>query len=113
MAEFIRRNLPKRKAPGEVVQITACALMEKYPALTEFLTLDVWDEKSVRETGTLLLCFGEGRWRAWLNDRDGGLTAWLSADTLTELLDVTERGLCDACIEWRTAPKQKKGGRGS
>jgi len=109
MAEFIRRNLSKKRTPGEVVQVMSCPLIERYPAISEFLTLDFWDDKSSRETGTLLLCFGEGRWKAWLNDRDGYLTAWLSGETLTALLDAVEKGFLNGDIDWRAAPKQKRG----
>lgn len=112
MAEFLKRNVGT-KAPGDQKPaLEFCALMKQYPALVEFLTLDVWDAQNVRETGTVLACFNGDRWTMWLNDRDSGRSAWISGDTLTDLLDSAEDGLRSSSIEWRGASKKGKGGKG-
>lgn len=84
---------------------STCALMSKYAALTEFLVLSEWEDGSGRETGTLLLCVDAGCVKAWLNDRDGGRSAWLSSGSLTGLLDALESGLRDGDLEWRVAKR--------
>lgn len=100
MSQWLRRdqNVPA-DAPAEPTE--ACPLTEAYPALDEFLTLTVWDDGSRRETGTLLLCTGDGRYRAWLNDRDAGVSAWVSSGTLSGLLEAIEKGLREGGMEWR------------
>ena len=82
-----------------------CQLTKMFPTLAEFLVRDAWDPGQARERGTLLVCFGEGRWRAWLNDKDaGGLSAWLSGETLHGVLQACEKGLVAGSLEWR-APR--------
>lgn len=109
MAAFLRQPPP----PGAVA--LACPPPEEgdplftYPALHEFLTLAVWDDGSPRQTGTLLLCWGEGRWRAWLNDRDSQRSAWLSAAALADLLGAIEDGLVGSSLEWRRAVSAGQG----
>jgi hypothetical protein len=82
----------------------------KFEAIVEFLSRSQWDDGSARDPGTMLICTGEGRWRAWLNDRDSGLACWVSSDTLQGLLGTVEKGLQEGKLEWRQQPK-KGGGR--
>lgn len=113
MGSYLKRpGVEPPTTPGEGIVI--CGLMDAYPALTEFVTLDRWDDGNERQTGTVLVCFGDGRWRAWLNDRDGSRSAWVSADSLTGLLGALDLGLREGRLEWRGAPPgRRKSGRTS
>lgn len=86
-------------------------LTEQYPALTEFLTICLWDaddKSSRRVPGTLLICWAEGRWTASLHDRDGGSRyAWVSATSWTGLMEALEKGLRGDDLPWRRESKKK------
>lgn len=78
-----------------------CRLSEGYPTLLEFLTRQRWDDGKSRVRGTLLVTWSEGRFRAWLNDKDAGRSAWVSQPTLSDLLASLEAGLDADDLEWR------------
>ena len=103
MAEFLKKHA---KGGGPVPgsgPSESCRWMSQHPALCEFLTLSSWEGGEIRETGTLLVCWGDGQFKAWINDRDSGRTAWLSGSTISELLDLVEERLRGDTLEWRAA----------
>lgn len=79
-----------------------------FPALVEFLSATAWDEQTPRQTGTLLLCAQDGRWRLWLNDREHARSAWLSGETIEEVVTAAEQGLTLDSLEWRGDREQRK-----
>lgn len=78
-----------------------CRLTEGYPTIFEFLTRDKWDDGKARQRGTLLISWSEGRFRCWLNDKDAARSAWVSQETLSDLLSTAEEGLAGDSLEWR------------
>ena len=104
MAEFLKRHCPQSNAAASVGPTERCRWLQDHPALCEFLSLSFWEDGESRIPGTLLLCFGEGRWKCWINDRDSGRTAWLSGGTMTDLLDGLEARLQADNLDWRVAP---------
>jgi hypothetical protein len=109
-------GIPRRldgvaNVPPQYVEGTGlgCSWSKELPNLVEFLSRSAWPDGKARETGTVLVCFGEGRWRLWLNDRDfDGLSAWVSAETLRGVLLAAEKGLAGNSLEWR-APRTRRG----
>ena len=104
MAEFLKRHAKGGPTFAPVGPADYCRWMQAHPAICEFLTLASWEGGDARETGTLLLCFGDGQFKCWLNDRDGGRTAWLSGPTVSELLTSAEERLAADTLDWRAAP---------
>lgn len=86
---------------GTFPPLPLSAWSKEYPHVFEFLTGDRYDDGTVRLPGTVLLCFGEGRLRLWLHDRDQGLSAWLSGESVEALFKAADQGLADATVEWR------------
>lgn len=80
-----------------------------FPHIMDFLTQDRWSENVRRELGTLLIVFEDGRFRVWVNDKDGRRTAWCSCESVEGLLDALEANLATDGLEWRAA---RPGGRG-
>lgn len=109
MGQFIQKFASRPEDPFVPAQV--CGMAATFPALHEFLSLSFWDEGDSRETGTLLLCYGDGRFRAMLHDRDGQRSSWLSAETLEGLWHALEMGLRSGDLEWR--PDQGKKGQSS
>jgi len=72
------------------------------PAIVAFLATTSWGKDDPRKPGSLLVCAEEGRWKCWINDRDGRRSAWVSAGSLLELLTSVEAGLLDDTLGWRS-----------
>lgn len=85
-------------------------MTEEFPELTAFLTCGTFEDGTAREPGTMLVVWQDGRWRAWLNDRQVGDSAWLSCVTWTGLMAAVERGLAQGTMEWRR-PRPGQGQR--
>ena len=109
MSEFLRRNLPERADAPEIV--VPDVVGDELPALVEFLSRTRWLEGDHREKGTILICWAEGRYRAWLHDRDGERSAWLSDPGLDGLLRAVDAGLRNDSLEWRRAVSRRGGSR--
>jgi hypothetical protein len=106
VSEHIRRATPPTGASDPNGQLVACAMSTLLPGLAEFLWADEWEPGCPRERGTVLICFQDGRWRVWLNDRDSGLSSWVSGPTLESVLLCADEGVRDGTLEWRRSGKQ-------
>ena len=72
-----------------------------FPTLSEFLSEQRWADGSQRLTGTVLIMVDDGVWKMCLHDRHSALSAWLSAPSWSMLLDVAERKVVAAEVDWR------------
>lgn len=79
-----------------------------FPALAEFLAASTWEDGAPRVTGSMLLFFESGRWKACLSDREQGLVAFLTLPSLSSALSCAEEALRDQGLEWRA--KREDGG---
>lgn len=76
-------------------------LLELCPGLHEWLTASRWDDGKARLTGTaMVLCEG-GYWKAWLHDRDGKRSAWVTASSLLDLLIAADAMISSGAGDWR------------
>jgi len=82
-------------APGSVFELN--------PAIFEFLTCSKWDDGAPRKLGTLTLFFEAGRWKAWVNDKDGSRSACVTASSVEDLVVNIESGLMSGSLDWRAA----------
>jgi hypothetical protein len=80
-----------------------------YPAVCEFLSLSVWPDGTSRVTGTVMLLTEDGRWKAWVHDRDAGEGLFVSGATPDAVLQSLETVLATGEGEWR--PDRKAGKR--
>jgi hypothetical protein len=85
---------------------------KKYPTLTEFLTLRIWEDGAARLCGTVLLFVDLGTWKACLHDKDAAASSFVSAKTPGELLTAVEKGLVGDTLDWRAdRPIKRPGAR--
>lgn len=82
-------------------------LRVRCPTLHDFMTLAGYGGKA-RVTGSLSLFCEEGKFKASINDRDGGHVAFLSGDSLWGLLEAIDRGLKSGSLDWRVSQFAKK-----
>jgi hypothetical protein len=86
-----------------------CGLALTFPTLFEFISLSKWPDGSTRATGTITLIGEGGLLKAAVHDRDGARSAFVSARSLTVLLENLEEGLAADDLDWRDKPTE--GGR--
>lgn len=79
---------------------------QRSPTLHDFLTLAGWGGKQ-RKTGTCLVFAEDGKWKACLNDRDGGNYCFLASDSLEGLLGALEDGLKAGSLDWRASKSRR------
>jgi len=103
-----RRNfLNAEQAAKKAAADGDCDIAGSYPRLYEFIMDGVYDDGKPRETGTMLVCFGQGLWKAWLHDKDSAASCWVSGSTLQNVLDAAEAVFEEGCGEWRATKPQK------
>jgi len=81
------------------------------PALVEFLTVDKWDDGTARQVGTVMLLVDGVVWKAWVHDRDGRRSCFVSARTPLELLSSVEDVLANSGGDWRPDDRAAKRGK--
>lgn len=84
-----------------------CPFGKAYPGLAEFVSQTKWPDGSERVCGTLLLLCEDGRAKVWVNDKDGGVSCWVSGDTLAAALKAAEKAVTGTGGDWRAPPKGK------
>lgn len=111
MATFLKRkevgDAAKTAIEAASVESTDSVFAKKYPATTEFLSLEEWEPGQARTRGTITVFWEEGTFKAALNDRDGEEVAFVSKTTFTGLLDAIEKGFIKGDHDWRST-RQKK-----
>jgi len=78
------------------------------PTIEEFMRTTVWDDESVRTTGSLLFFCEDGRWKVMVNDRDADQVAFVTGESFEGAIKAAEKGLTNGTLDWRMS-KQKKG----
>jgi hypothetical protein len=110
---YVDPILPSRRArpgSGDVAgSWVPCELSARYPTLVGWLVSATYADGATRTTGTMLITFDAGWFKAWLHDRDGAASAWITAPALTSLLELADRVLCGEEGQWR--PDPPKGGQ--
>jgi len=103
----------ERNGVGEKVlrASTSCSISSTFPTLAEFLAETEWEDGSSRIPGTVMLFTEDGRWKAWVHDRDQGIGAFLSNTGLQSLLSALDRALRTNDLDWRADRPDGKGGR--
>lgn len=88
------------------------ACVVELPTLIDFLALSQWPDGCRRLLGTVSLFWEEGRYKCWLNDKDGQRSTCVSGATLTELLLCVDARLSADDLEWRKARPEPARARG-
>lgn len=111
VAKHLKRPSESEVGADAPEMFEECELTRRFPALAEFLTLAEWEPGERREVGTILLLVEAGRYKAWVHDRDGRRSAWVSAVSLTGVLGAANKGLLEDRLDWR-ADREAGRGRG-
>jgi hypothetical protein len=98
---LVRRFGGGAKGGAGAAASTEGDIASEFPELVEWLSALVWAEGEDRQTGTMMVFCEDGKWKAWLNDRDAGLSAFVTAATLDALLNAACNALCAEGGDWR------------
>lgn len=111
VSRFLKQALQKAAKSAKAGKEGNAAVFPAHPALGEFVTIEQVDGKA-RQTATLNVFYAQGTLRAFLNDRESGLSLCVSADTMAGLLDGLEATLTSDDPGWRpingSRPARKK-----
>jgi len=76
-----------------------------FPNIFAFLTETKYDDGKPRMTGSFSVWTQLGVLKASVNDRDLGQVFYIEANTLHELIEMIERGICDDNTDWKASKK--------
>jgi hypothetical protein len=102
--EFLDMGLTKRTVGAGLIESPPSAeskMSSQHELTHEFLTGQKWDDGTPRKTGTVMVLWEEGLWKAWVHDRAQMASAWVSGKTQEELWKVIERKFKEGSMEWR------------
>ncbi len=100
--QFIKRSesVPGQRPTDPAPDPQGC--IDRFPATYEFVTTALWDDGKKRETGTVMVLAEGGRWKAWVHDRDGKRSCFVSAPTFPSLFEAVEDVLANGAGDWRS-----------
>lgn len=97
----LRRRDSSPAVPGSGADLCASEFAKRWPGLHEFLTAMSYPDGGARVPGTVTFFVDGGLYKACLNDRDAGLTAWVSGPCPVSCWEAIEAGLQQDGLEWR------------
>lgn len=110
MADFLRKREVK-SASSQGLPASASVMATTMPALWAHISCGSYPDGSVRQRSTLSVFVGDYGLQACLNDRDNGLVAFVTGDSLVAILDALEASLASDSLDWRVS-RQAGGAKG-
>jgi len=102
VVQFIKRSETVHgQTPGDPAPDPQ-GCVDRFPAMYEFLTATAWDDGKKRVCGTAMVLAEGGRWKAWLHDRDGKRSCFVSAGSFPALFEACEDVLANGGGDWRS-----------
>jgi hypothetical protein len=112
--KFIKQSLAKASTDEIPMACGDHVFAKKCPALFEFVTCTKHEDGTDRKTSTITICYFDGAFKAFLNDRDSSMSTCVTASTLATLWDALESRITSAEPGWRPLgqPGQRRSQRG-
>jgi hypothetical protein len=102
-----RRSQEARDGVAAASPVPSSGYWSKLPTLCEWLSALTWEDGSRRLTGTIMVFGEDGRWKAWLHDRDAAMGCFVSSDTLEGALQAAEKAVGSSGGDWRPDKSRK------
>jgi hypothetical protein len=102
-----RRKLERENGTAVPSALPLTGYWSKVAELCEWLSSTSWEDGSARCTGTMMLMAEDGRWKAWLHDRDGSCSCFVSSESLEGAVAAAAKAVASAGGDWR--PDKKTG----
>lgn len=101
--EWYVMKRPDQPAKGQKtsVVVTDASWSEKFPTVITYMTDAKWDDGKPREPSTLSINFSTGSPTISLSDHALQQSAYTTADTVAEALELLEEALVEGKVRWR------------
>lgn len=83
------------------VSLDKSLFAKNFPDLYEFLSLEVYEDGSQRQTATITLFVSASGYQACLNDRDQGQATFVTSASVDGLWAALDKGLREDTLAWR------------
>jgi len=107
MAKFLGQVIAAKQAATGADVACDPDFERLYPAIWEFVSVTRVDDKTTRQTSTLMLFIDGKVWKACLHDRDTGMSLWAAAEGFCEVLEALEAMLKSPAPQWRQGGQRK------
>jgi len=108
---FVKKSLERAKEQVNPCGFSDAMFKGKWPALAEFMTVNVLDDGSKRELSRLTVFFEHGLFKCFLNDQNSRMSMCVSSATFLGLLDALEGAIKSDAPGWRPMPDFSKKGK--
>ena len=85
------------------------SFFEDYPAITSFIRDEKYADGSLRRPGALSWFVMDGALKIAVNDKDRNVVAFVTAQSVTEILTLVEEGIANDSLEWKAGSKMPTG----
>lgn len=82
---------------------------DEYPSITSFLSDGTYDGGQARRLGSITLFVMDGALKCAVNDKDRNVVAFVTAQSVTELLTLIEVGIGKDSLEWKAGSRMPAG----
>jgi hypothetical protein len=83
----------------------------RYKTIAEYLSCGVWEDGKARELSSLTVCLGGSGIQVALNDKALSRSAYSTAGTLAEALELLDGALLEGTVGWRPWRNGQKPGK--
>jgi len=80
----------------------------EWPEMLAFLSEERWDDGTFRKRGNVMFVIEGCYMKAWIHDKDGARSGWVSGSSFRDVLKAVESALSTGTLDWR--PDKRDGG---
>ena len=111
LMSFVSRSKERALSSGDPSSFEDSTFRDECPALWEYLTAREIDGQA-REPATITLFASDGAWKVFINDKDQGRFACVTAGSWSDLWPTVELQLQEDTADWRSSNfTKRKGGK--
>jgi len=97
------------KAEGRQTLFVDEEMMCEWPNLLEFLAEEKWSDGSPRKRGNVMFVVEGSYMKAWIHDKDGNRSGWVSGGSFKDVLAAVELALSTGQLDWRPDRREPSG----
>lgn len=96
------------RAEGRPTLFVDEEMSAEYPELLDFLREERWSDGTPRKRGNVMFVIEGSYMKAWIHDKDGQRSGWVSGGSFKDVLAAAELALSTGQLDWR--PDKRDGG---
>lgn len=95
------------KSEGRPTLFVDEEMSAEYPEMLAFLAEEKWSDGTNRLRGNIMLVIEGSYMKAWIHDKDGARSGWVSGGSFRDVLAAAELALSRGQLDWR--PDKREG----